>query len=71
MDDNDPLVLKGIYLSDKPHFDNDNLTDVWQVDVSGISHIDNDWTTVPEDHEENWYIIYNDVPPSKIKLLTQ
>lgn len=61
-------VTGGIYLSDKS-----NLTtrsDVWQVDVRGLP-VEDDWTSTPEDSDENWYIVYQDIPPARIKLVSR
>lgn len=63
---NQPGVIGGIYLSNKPTPSNN--ADTYEVDVSNLS-IEDDWTTVPEDETEHWYVVYSDIQPNRIKLI--
>ena len=66
VDLNEPGVVGGIFLSNKPTFS--TKTDVWEVNVLGLP-VEDDWSSVPED--ENWYVIYQDIPVNRIKLITR
>jgi len=65
VDVDDPMVTGEIYLSDKPRF---GSSDVWAVNVQGLP-IEEDQTTAPEDEDENWYVIYQDIPRNRLRLL--
>lgn len=66
VDSGDPNVSRGIYLTNKPDFSN-KWIDVWEVDVRGMD-LQDDWTTTPEDPYEKWHVVYQDIPPAKLKL---
>ena len=64
----EPGVVGGIFLSSKPN--HSTRSDVWEVDVRGL-HVEEDWSGQPEDPQENWYVVYQDIPPNRIKLITR
>jgi hypothetical protein len=61
-----PGVVGGIFLSSKPDYSTNS--DVWEVDVCGLP-VEDDWSGQPEDQQENWYVIYQDIPSSRIRLI--
>lgn len=64
----EPGVVGGTFLSNKP--DHSRMRDVWEVDVRGLP-VEGDWSGQPEDESENWYVVYQDIPPNRIKLITR
>lgn len=64
----EPGVVGGIFLSNKPNYS--TRSDVWEVDVRGLP-VEDDWSGQPEDPDENWYVVYQDIPPNRIKLVTR
>lgn len=71
VDLSEPGVVGGVFLSTHP---NPSLnTDVWQVDVRGLP-LEEDWsTTVPAEspEDERWYVVYQDIPPNRIRLVSR
>jgi hypothetical protein len=63
----EPGVVGGVFLSSKP--DHSTKSDVWEVDVRGL-HVEEDWSGQSEDEQVNWYVVYQDIPPNRIKLIT-
>ena len=56
----------GIFLTNKP--DVSSHSDVYEVDVRGLP-VEDDWSGQPEDPDEHWYIVWNDIAPNRLKLL--
>ena len=68
VDLNEPGVIGGIYLSNKPEYG--PRIDVWAVHVCGLP-VEEDWTSVPEDPQENWYVCYQEIPPNRMNLVSK
>jgi len=60
-------TVGGVFLTNKSK--SEFLSDVWQVDVRGLP-IETDWTSTPEEPDEEWYVVYSDISPDRIKLLS-
>lgn len=68
IDRTDPYVTGGIYLTTKSDFS--TASDVWAANVDGLP-IEEDWTTqLTEDADETWFVVYQDIPPGRLQLLT-
>lgn len=69
-DPNDSM-LGGIFFSNKPDFT--TRSDVWEVDVRGLPVEEDPTTQVPPESsaDEAWYVVYQDIPPNRIKLITR
>lgn len=63
----DPDVVGGIFLTNKPK---QSKSDVWEVNVQGLP-VEEDWSGQPEASDETWYVVYQDIPPNRIKLLSR
>ena len=71
VDMSQPGVTGGIFLSTHPNPTTNS--DVWQVDVRGLP-LEEDWSTsVPDEapEDERWYVVYQDIPPNRIKLISR
>lgn len=66
MDMSQPGVVGGIYLSNKPDYT--TRSDVWEIDAHNLP-VEEDWTTTTTNPEEKWYVVYQDIPPDRIKLI--
>lgn len=66
-DDDDPMLARGVFLTDKPRSGN---LDCWEVDTRDLE-IEPDWSSPgpDDDPEENWYVYYGDIPPERLRLL--
>ncbi len=62
----EPGVIGGIFLSKKPDYS--SKSDIWEVNISGLV-VEEDWSGQPEDLEDTWYVIYQNISPSRILLL--
>lgn len=62
----EPVAVGGVFLSDKPN--HSPKRDVWVVDVRDLP-VEEDWSGQPEDENENWYVVYQDIHPDRIRLL--
>ena len=62
--------IGGIFLTNIP--DHTTNSDVWEVDVRGLPVEDDPTSVAPaESPEEQWYVVYQDIPPSRIKLISK
>ena len=71
VDMSQPGVTGGIFLSTHPNPTTNS--DVWQVDVRGLP-LEEDWSTsVPDEapEDERWYVVYQDIPPNRIRLISR
>lgn len=60
-------IENGIFLTNTPRLK--SRSDVWEVDVRGLE-IEEDWTTTPDNKSETWWVAYEDIPPSRLRLMS-
>jgi hypothetical protein len=60
-------ITGGIFFSSKRPTESEFI-DVWEVDVSGLDLYVDD-TTEPLEPDDSYWVVYTDIPPSRLKLL--
>ena len=65
--DDSAHITGGIFLSSKKASASEFI-DVWEVDVSGLDLYVDD-TTEPLEPDDSYWVVYTDIPPSRLKLL--
>ena len=53
-----------IYLASKLRADTNG--DIWQVHARGL---DLNQTLTPDDDEDTWWVVYDDIPPDRLRLI--
>lgn len=65
----DKTAFGALYLSDKRSPALEDSFDCWEVDCEGIP-LQEDWTTGQDESEYGkWYMVFEDIPRDKLKLL--
>lgn len=65
MDTSDPNVAGAIYLTDRPRFSRG--IDTWRIKIAGLL-IEEDYTGIPEDEKERWFVSFEDIPADRLEL---
>jgi len=65
--DDSAHITGGIFLSSKKPTSSEFI-DVWEVDVSALDLCVDD-TTIPLEPDDSFWVVYTDIPPSRLKLV--
>lgn len=65
--DKDNTGQGGVFLADTMKPNGIPGMDIWKVDVSGLE-LEDDWSGEPDEGEQ-WYICFDDIPPSRLNLV--